>query len=324
MRLRSLFLLVGLGLCPTLSYAITCSITGSSAVNFGTVNPLSTSAATTNVSLNYSCTRTLLDGLLTAATLCFNIGASANSGQVSTRTLAYSGPPASTLSYQLNTNAANTVVWGSQNQAGTSPVIVNLGSLNVGTPVTGSLIVYGALSTPQITAAPGTYIDTYSAATANLTANTGLLLPPGTCGSTVVATFPFTVLATVAKQCTITTNGNINLGSVNSSAVNTTSSNTLSVTCTNSTPYTVGLLPANGNSAGSGVMSGTGSNTDQVSYQLTSTAGSSGTVWGNTASNNVSGTGTGSAATYTVYATVPNANYTPDNYSDTVTVNVTY
>lgn len=323
MRLRNLLLLAILGLCPTISYAITCSVSNVQSVNFSAINPLSTATNTTSMTFSYSCTRGVLDTLVGGVTLCFNVGASSNSGLVTTRTLSYAGPPASTLSYQLYQSTSGTV-WGSQYYSGTSPVMVNLGSLAIGVPTGGSLTLYGALSTPQTTAAPGSYTDTYSAASAIVTANTALLIPPGTCGSTVISTFAFNVLATVAKQCTITTNGNINLGSVNSTAVNSTSSNTLSVNCTNSTPYTVGLVPSNSSTTGAGVMSGTGSNTDTVPYQLSSTAGPGGVVWGSSAANSITGTGSGTATTYTVYATAPTANYTPDSYSDTVTVNVTY
>lgn len=321
MRLRDLLLLAGLGLCPTLSYALSCSINSVQSINFGTVNPLSSTSNNTSMTFGYSCTKSVLD-VFSGVTLCFNIGASAVSGQVNTRSMSFSGPPVSTLNYQLYQNSGRSIVWGSQFQAGTTPVLINLTSLIPLVPVTGSLTVYAQLLTPQITAAPGSYLDSYTTATASLTTNVGPLVPPGTCGATVGATFPFTVLAVVPKQCSVTANGNINFGSVNATAVNTTSNNTISVTCTNSTPYTVGLAPSNGNTAGSGIMTSTG--TDTVGYQLSSTPGPSGTAWGNTTLNNVSGSGIGSATTYTVYATVPSANHTPGNYSDTVTINVTY
>lgn len=70
-------------------------------------------------------------------------------------------------------------------------------------------------------------------------------------------------------------------------------------------------------------------NTDQVLYQLRSTSGTSGTIWGNTATstsvgNGVAGTGTGSAASYNIYGTATVANYTPDSYQDQVVINVNY
>jgi spore coat protein U-like protein len=75
-------------------------------------------------------------------------------------------------------------------------------------------------------------------------------------------------------------------------------------------------------------MSGTGSNTDKVPYQLYSNSGLS-TVWGNTATsttvgNGVTGIGTGLAVSIPVWANAPSANFTPDSYADTVTVNVNF
>ena len=148
------------------------------------------------------------------------------------------------------------------------------------------------------------------------------------------ATATFQVLITITKACTVTAGSasNINLGSVAATAVNTTGSNTISVNCSKTTPYYVGLAPSNANTAGAGTMVSTtapATNTDKVPYQLTSTAGAGGTIWGNTATstavgNGVAGTGTGTAQSLTVYATAASANFTPDSYADTVTVNVNY
>ncbi len=76
-------------------------------------------------------------------------------------------------------------------------------------------------------------------------------------------------------------------------------------------------------------MTGTGSNADKVVYQLRSTPGSTGDVWGDTATassvgNGVSAIGTGADKAHTVYVTVPSANFAPDTYADTVTVRVHY
>lgn len=147
--------------------------------------------------------------------------------------------------------------------------------------------------------------------------------------STTSATFDISV--TIAKTCSVTTDSSsdIDLGTVFSTATNTLGSGAITVNCSKSTPYYVGLAPSNANATGAGVMAGTGGNTDTIPYQLSSTTGPSGTVWGNTANsttvgNGVSGTGTGSDQTLTAYATVASANYTPDTYTDTVTVNVNY
>ncbi|EIV7686951.1 spore coat protein U domain-containing protein [Salmonella enterica] len=322
MKLKLWLLLAAMLLSPGISHAVSCSLSNVSSVNFASVNPLATTGPTTSMTFNYSCAKELGD-VLAGINLCFNIGNSSVSNQIATRTMSTAGPPASILNYQLYQNAGNTVVWGSQYQTGTTFPMIQLSLLNL-TPVTGSLTVYAQVPTPQTTPVPGSFNDSYTAASAIVTMNIGLVFPPTTCGTTVAATFPFNVTATVMKQCNISYTNNVNFGSVNTNQTNITAFNTLGVACSNNTPYTIGLIPSNNNTAGNGVMKGTGSNTDSVPYQLRSTIGPTGTIWGNTAQNSVAGTGTGSTISYTVYGTAPRVNYTPDNYSDTVTVNVTY
>lgn len=322
MRLRHLLLIATVLFCPAISHAVTCSVSNVQPINLGSVNPLSATGATSSMTFNYTCAKELGDALA-GINLCFNIGASAVSGQVTPRNMSLNGTPAQTLAYQLYQDPGHTKVWGSQYQSGTTFPMVQLNLLNL-TPVTGSLTVSAQIVTPQTSAVPGNYQDAYTTATAFVTLNPGLLLPPTTCGDTVAARLPFTVSATVSKQCNITSATDISFAPARATGRNLTASNTVGVACSNNTPYTIGLQPSNGNTTGNGVMTGTGSNTDKVPYQLSSTPGPSGTVWGNTSLNTVTGNGTGTTTSYPVYATVPSANYTPDSYADTVTIAVTY
>lgn len=183
--------------------------------------------------------------------------------------------------------------------------------------------------------APGVY-------TSSFTTNTGWILDFGTGGTDdcqgrngeqVTGAITFAVTANIAAQCKITTPPNdIDFGTQVGSATNLQGSTAVSVQCTRTTPYFIGLRPGNGNTAGAGVMNATSpvGNTDTVPYQLRQTAGMSGTIWGNTATslvvgNGVAGTGLGSTATpHTIYATVPTANHTAGSYQDTVTITVNY
>jgi spore coat protein U-like protein len=142
----------------------------------------------------------------------------------------------------------------------------------------------------------------------------------------------FLVQITVAKACSVTAGNasNIDFGTVNSSATGLVASSNISVTCSKTTPYNVGLMPSNTSTTGAGVMKSVApaTNSDTVAYQLRSVS-ATGPVWGSTATptavgNGVAGTGTGAAQTIPVFATVANANVTPDSYSDTVTVTVNY
>jgi spore coat protein U-like protein len=140
----------------------------------------------------------------------------------------------------------------------------------------------------------------------------------------------FQVLITVAKACSVTAGNasNIDFGTVNSSATGLVASSNISVTCSKTTPYNVGLMPSNTNTVGAGAMTSTSGGSDSVAYQLRSVS-ATGPVWGNTATptavgNGVAGTGTGVAQVIPVFATVANANVTPGDYADTVTVQVNY
>lgn len=168
-----------------------------------------------------------------------------------------------------------------------------------------------------------------------LLATAGFALPASAATSPATATFQ--VLIVIQKACTVTAGAgsNINLGTVASTATNITGTSNISVTCSKTTPYYIGLAPSaanGGTTTGSGAMStadALAGNTDKVPYQLSSTPGPSGTIWGNTATsttvgNGVAGTGSGVAQSIPVYATAATANYTPDSYADTVTVNVNF
>ncbi|MEO7553748.1 MAG: spore coat protein U domain-containing protein [Alteraurantiacibacter sp.] len=145
------------------------------------------------------------------------------------------------------------------------------------------------------------------------------------------ATDTFDVSMTITAACSVTAGSasDIDLGTVASTATDLGDSSNITVKCSNTVPYYVGMAPSSGATSGAGSLSPSGSSPDTVPYQLRSSAGTSGAVWGNTATttavgNGVAGTGNGSDQTLTAYVTAPSANYAPDTYSDTVTVTVNY
>ena len=102
----------------------------------------------------------------------------------------------------------------------------------------------------------------------------------------------------------------------------------ISVTCTNTTPYSVGIeVGANGGGTVITRKMKGGPTNELISYALFSDSGRT-TNWGNTlATGWQTGTGNGSTTpqTYTVYGRVaPQATPTPGNYADVVQVTVTY
>ncbi|QVN18220.1 Csu type fimbrial protein [Burkholderia pyrrocinia] len=140
------------------------------------------------------------------------------------------------------------------------------------------------------------------------------------------ATSQFNVTLTIQANCTIAANPlAFGTSGVLASAIN--QQTTLSVTCTNSTPYNVGLDGGgvSGSTVGSRLMAGTasGNTSTTVGYQIYQDSGHA-TVWGNTqGTDTVGGTGTGSAQTLNVYGQVPTqATPKPDTYQSTVTATV--
>ncbi|OXC76645.1 Csu type fimbrial protein [Caballeronia sordidicola] len=136
----------------------------------------------------------------------------------------------------------------------------------------------------------------------------------------------FTVSLTLLAHCQINaTPLDFGTGGVAESAID--QQTTLAVTCTDTTPYNVGLDggTAAGSTVGARLLAGTGDgNTDKtVNFQLYQDAGRT-VAWGNTQGiNTVEGTGNGSAQSITVYGRVPvQASPAPDRYQTTVTATV--
>lgn len=99
---------------------------------------------------------------------------------------------------------------------------------------------------------------------------------------------------------------------------------TVNVTCSNSTPYNIGLSAGTGagSSGTTRYLSGTGGNSATVQFNLYQTSG--GAQWGNTqGADTVSGTGTGQAQNLIVYGEIPaQATPAPDAYKSTITATV--
>ncbi|HZH44207.1 MAG TPA: spore coat U domain-containing protein [Lysobacter sp.] len=139
----------------------------------------------------------------------------------------------------------------------------------------------------------------------------------------------FTVSTNVTAACDVSASALTfaNVDPLANASANTDGTSTVTVTCSNTTAYDVGLSAGNGASAtvSSRKMTHTdGSST--LNYALYSNAGRS-TNWGDTVgTDTVSGTGTGSAQTHTVYGRIPSGQQTAKvgAYSDTITVTVTY
>ena len=134
----------------------------------------------------------------------------------------------------------------------------------------------------------------------------------------------FDVTMKIIADCTIAANA-LDFGQSQGVLATAFNVNTaLQITCTNTTPYNVGLNAGSGTGStdASRVMSGTGANTSTVNFNLNMTAG--GGNWGNTQGTDTkSGTGSGVVQNLTVYGVVPaQATPQPDTYKSTITATV--
>ena len=139
---------------------------------------------------------------------------------------------------------------------------------------------------------------------------------------TVTTTFQAKIIITA--QCLVSATI-LDFGSSGVIAANIDQTSTISVTCTNTTPYNVGLdKGTNGASVTTRLMKG-GPSLETIAYSMWTNVGRT-TNWGNTVgTDTVAGTGNGTAQSLTVFGRVaPQTTPTPGTYTDTVTVTVTY
>lgn len=337
-------LLLGLVLCaatwgwPAHEAAATTSCTAEmTALNFGSVDLVSDGTLTANATLTYRCTNN--DNKVAYTRVCFNLGDGSGAGAAhldwTPRALSNGTDK---LYFQLYQNVTQTI-WGSDgNPSVPDPYDVVVGPIprrangvnGVSPDVTFTL--RGVISSGQGALPPGTYTSDFTGGHTNVhstpAADTSATVPAN-CGTQGSDNFGFSVSATVVKSCLVSADP-LDFGSADGvvSATNIDSTTTIRVTCSKSTAYNVLLIPSNSNTGGSGVMTGqTSGNTDTVPYRLYSNAGRT-TAWGSLAANGLSVAAadvTGTTQSLTVYGRVPGLpNVRPDNYKDTVTVNVTY
>lgn len=134
----------------------------------------------------------------------------------------------------------------------------------------------------------------------------------------------FSVQMTITASCVINSASTLNFGSSGLLNANVDQTSSISVSCTNATPYNIGLNAGAGTGATVAARKLTsGANT--IDYTLYSNSGRT-TVWGNTVgTDTVSASGSGAAQTYTVYGRVaPQTTPASGTYADTITVTVTY
>jgi spore coat protein U-like protein len=296
---------------------IDCSATMTN-VSFGNVNPLS-SQTDANATLNYTCTNSSLLSTR-SATVCFSIGDGAQGAGNSNPRLMQDGA-GDDLFFQLWQNAAHTTVWGSSFFGVNTPVVINV-TITHGSSTQGSATMYGRVVAGQTTAVPGAYQDQFTGNHTAITINESSgTTPPGTCSTSILHQFPFTVNATVTSQCAVSAS-TLDFGAVGLLLANTDGTSTVTVQCASGAAYQVGLDNGQHATGTTRRMQGPGGLVTYELYRNTTRT----QRWGSTLNTDtVSGSGNGTNQTLTVYGRVPNQT-TPSagTYNDTITVTVTY
>ena len=309
--------------------------TGGNVLAFGTptqgINLLEGQIPEVQATINYECKSFLKS--TTHTRLCFNIDGGNNSPSQNTpRLLAHPKRPANTLQFQLY--KPDGTVWGSNApNSNAKPYMTEMLVIGPDGTKSGQITLTAKLLNHQETAAlyadGSPYEAVFNGISASLNWNTTYWRQhPTDCGTYYSSndSFPFTVQAHASPVCEFISADDIDFGTHTAGSTNLKQSGNLRVRCTNGTPYTVGLIPSNGNQEGRGEMKSTNpANTDKVPYVLKK--GNSSELWGNQPSGTGSwqkATGDGSSKTYTVAAEVKNTDYTPGEYQDKVTVDIRY
>ena len=327
-------LLAWLALSPAHA-ATSCAATMTS-LNFPATNGAISDATAT---LSVTCTSS---GLSVAGRARVNLCASIFSGTDGGGTLnprrminSFNDP----LQMQLYTDAARSAIWGARGNA-TVPNSVSL-QFNYSIPLFSSgsqtltATLYGRIPA-QTGLNAGTYANRFTGAADTLIEfrfNESApffnpTMPPscisgGTAGTT--SRFPFTVNGSVPNACTLTPKPvpDLAFGNVPSPVTaNVDRTTAIGLVCTGRTAWQIGL--DNGLNASGTVRRMRSAGGQFVSYELYRDSPRS-LRWGSTlATDTLTGTGSGTAQSLTVYGRVAPQAPTVGTYSDTITVTVTY
>ena len=160
---------------------------------------------------------------------------------------------------------------------------------------------------------PGQYVRTLLPLFATLSAGAA---------QAATSTSTFQVTAAVLSTCQVNSS-NIDFCSYDPLAATALSSTgNIQVTCTLSTPYSIGFNAGSGDSTSTRKMR---SGSQSLNYALFRDAGRTLNLGDTIGSDTLSGVGTGLAIAHTIYAYLPAGQVVANgSYSDTITVTVTY
>lgn len=293
--------------------AQSCTLSGLSDLNFGSVDLTDNTAYDTQSTFQIDC-----DGGTPGQTLrvCPNLGAGGGGANGANAPRYLSG----SLGYNIYRDAGRSSVWGSYLGGGSTPEY--LITLDGGGSGSASGTMYARLFAGQQSLPPASYLSAFSGAphaVLNWAVDTGA--DCGAIGGSNPSPFSFQALASYLPTCRVS-GGSMDFGLIPSLASPIDASVAISARCSASTPYTVSL---NDGLSPSGLMMRRMNNgAEMMRYDLYKNAGRT-APWGSDTGFNVAATGSGSSQSYTVFGRIP-AQITPPvgTYTDTVLITVSY
>lgn len=153
----------------------------------------------------------------------------------------------------------------------------------------------------------------------------GVLCAASTIASAVTdKTSNMAVSMTVTSECTLTANALAftAAGATTLSTTASTGASTLSIQCTNGTAYSVTMDAGAGNGANTTARKMTNANSDTLDYNIYSDSNHTTVIGGAGAA--MTGTADGSAQSIPIYGLVPAQSAPVGDYTDTITVTLSY
>ena len=323
---------------PAASGPVTCSLSGVSTLDFGSITPLGASVTDVSPAFTITCSALKNDFPGGPAPFPVNLCASYNNGTGGAsgggnRQLLNGGNIA--LYDVYPTAAFGPTHWGSRAGTPTGTVVqasVTLvkptGAANTASaPVSTNLSTFARLFGGQTTLPPGLYNSNLTLTVeAFWTADKSDCAAGGTPNTTTATQ---TAQVTYQKECRVGTVSTLDFGSSGFLTSNLDNTTTVSVTCTSTTAYKIGLD------------AGLGSGATTTNRKMTRTSAPLNTVgyslfrdnlrtlnWGNDTvggTDTKNGTGDGLAASHTIYGRVaPQTTPVPGSYQDTVVLSVVF
>ncbi|MQX54572.1 Csu type fimbrial protein [Alcanivorax sediminis] len=290
--------------------AVVCGLTGSPVLDFGTPDPFVGGNITSTATLNWSCTKDSPGQ--PSFTLCFFVSPDTN-GNIDPRYLTNNG--VQSLPFNVYSDATYTTVM--QPTVDGFPVIVDMPNRGPDT-VSGSVTLHGSLPGPlPANVQTGQHQTVMANSQVHIVAGTSA----NACSSTKQAAdniYTLTAQVNIPNQCQVTAT-DLDFGTQATPLLQTDSQSSVTVRCTNTTLFSVGL---NGGLSGNRELVSGGST---VGYELYQDAGRT-IIWNNSTDRQPgTGLGTTTAIQMTVFGRLfANPTAAEGVYTDTVTVDVSF